>query len=185
MVLLTDFLLIRKIKKNGKEYLLRLSRQPASRDDVIELSKRFDEYLEERQVKMNGFCPIRRELYDLLFDELIRQSTIHCVERGSLLLRVRDEFRMTMAAYEKLYECGVEYGARKALEAEIEEQKVEIQYKQLQSEVLRAEKLTKDLKAQIEAEKTLRQQTIDTKQEKHEERMEFLRKLNKQLKVRI
>ncbi|GFW18789.1 hypothetical protein TNCV_5132421 [Trichonephila clavipes] len=37
-------------------------------------------------------------------------------------------------------------------------------YKQLQSEVLRAEKLTKDLKAQIETEKILRQQTIDTKQ---------------------
>ncbi|GFU64057.1 hypothetical protein TNCV_4593091 [Trichonephila clavipes] len=58
-------------------------------------------------------------------------------------------------------------------------------YKQLQSEVLRAEKLTKDLKAQIETEKILRQQTIDTKQEKHEEKMEFLKKLNKQLKVRI
>ncbi|GFT94115.1 33 kDa inner dynein arm light chain, axonemal [Nephila pilipes] len=175
----------RKINKKGKEYLLRLSRQPASRNDIIELSKQFDECLKERQVKMTGFCPMRRELYDLLFDELIRQATIHCAERGALLLRIRDEFRMTMAAYEKLFECGVEYGARKSLEAEIEQQKVEIQYKQLQSEVSRAERLTNNLKAQIEAEETLRQQMIDAKQAKHQERMEFLKRLNKQLKEQI
>lgn len=33
-------------------------------------------------------------------DELIRQVTINCAERGLLLLRVRDEIRMTIAAYQ-------------------------------------------------------------------------------------
>ena len=33
-------------------------------------------------------------------DELIRQITINCAERGLLLLRVRDELRMTVAAYQ-------------------------------------------------------------------------------------
>ena len=37
-------------------------------------------------------------------DELIRQVTINCAERGILLLRVRDEIRMTIAAYQTLYE---------------------------------------------------------------------------------
>ena len=37
-------------------------------------------------------------------DELIRQVTINCAERGLLLLRVRDEIRMTVAAYQTLYE---------------------------------------------------------------------------------
>ncbi|GIY06055.1 33 kDa inner dynein arm light chain, axonemal [Caerostris darwini] len=122
-----DFVFVpRKIRKGNTLYLKRLSREAASRDDVMELSKTFEDCLKERQVKMSGYCPIRRELYDLLFDELIRQSTIQCAERGSLLLRVRDEFRMTMDAYQKLYECGVEYGSRKANEAQFEQQKVEI-----------------------------------------------------------
>ena len=63
-------------------------------------------------------CQVRRELYAQCFDELIRQTTITCVERGLLLLRwhhissysrlflfkylvirIRDEARMTLHAY--------------------------------------------------------------------------------------
>jgi len=51
-------------------------------------------------------------------DELIRQVTINCSERGLLLLRVRDEIRMTIAAYQTLYESSVAFGMRKALQAE-------------------------------------------------------------------
>jgi dynein light intermediate chain, axonemal len=51
-------------------------------------------------------------------DELIRQITLECAERGLLLLRVRDEIRMTIAAYQTLYESSVAFGMRKALQAE-------------------------------------------------------------------
>lgn len=51
-------------------------------------------------------------------DELIRQVTVNCAERGLLLLRVRDEIRMTLAAYQTLYESSVAFGMRKALQAE-------------------------------------------------------------------
>lgn len=51
-------------------------------------------------------------------DELIRQVTINCAERGLLLLRVRDEIRITIAAYQTLYESSVAFGMRKALAAE-------------------------------------------------------------------
>lgn len=53
-----------------------------------------------------------------LEDELIREVTINCAERGLLLLRVRDEIRMTIAAYQTLYESSVAFGMRKALQAE-------------------------------------------------------------------
>ena len=42
---------------------------------------------------------MRRELYAQCLDELIRQTTITCVERGLLLLRLRDESRITLHAY--------------------------------------------------------------------------------------
>lgn len=51
------------------------------------------------QARETGICPVREELYAQCFDELIRQVTINCAERGLLLLRVRDELRMTIAAY--------------------------------------------------------------------------------------
>lgn len=47
-----------------------------------------------------GICPVREELFAQLFDELIRQVTVNCVERGFLLLRVRDDMRATIAAYQ-------------------------------------------------------------------------------------
>ena len=51
-------------------------------------------------------------------DELIRQVAISCSERGLLLLRIRDEIRMTLAAYQTLYESSIAFGMRKALQAE-------------------------------------------------------------------
>ena len=55
-------------------------------------------------------------------DELIRQVTINCAERGLLLLRIRDEIHMTITAYQMLYESSVAFGMRKALK----EQKVQM-----------------------------------------------------------
>ena len=48
-------------------------------------------------------------------DELIRQATLECAERGLMLLRVRDEIRMTIAAYQTLFESSMAYGMRKVL----------------------------------------------------------------------
>ena len=47
---------------------------------------------------------MREELYAQCLDEMIRQVTINCAERGLLLLRIRDEMRMTIQAYQTLYE---------------------------------------------------------------------------------
>ncbi|RYE82033.1 MAG: hypothetical protein EOO65_06020 [Methanosarcinales archaeon] len=60
-------------------------------------------------------------------DELIRQVTVNCAERGLLLLRVRDEVRMTLAAFQSLYESSIAFGMRKALMAE--QRKSELQAK--------------------------------------------------------
>ena len=63
-------------------------------------------------------CLLRPRHVCALADELIREVTISCAERGLLLLRVRDEIRMTIAAYQTLYESSVAFGMRKALQAE-------------------------------------------------------------------
>ncbi len=58
-------------------------------------------------------------------DELIRQVTIECAERGLLLLRIRDEARMRIAAYQTLYESSLAFAVRKAILAESEKLELE------------------------------------------------------------
>ena len=95
-----------------------VSPTPATRVDVINLQDELDKRLQARQARETGICPIREELYAQCFDELIRQITIQCAERGFLLVRVRDEIKMTIQAYQTLYESSIAYGMRKALMAE-------------------------------------------------------------------
>ena len=87
-----------------------VSSTPATRLDVINLQEQLDQRLLQRQARETGICPVREELYAQCFDELIRQVTINCAERGLLLLRVRDEIRMTIAAYQTLYESSIAFG---------------------------------------------------------------------------
>ena len=57
--------------------------------------------------------------------------TINCAERGFLLVRVRDEIKMTVQAYQTLYESSVAYGMRKALQAEQRKAEMLIKMNQL------------------------------------------------------
>ena len=95
-----------------------VSPQPATQVDVINLQDQLDAAIQRSQARETGICPYREELFAQCFDELIRQITINCAERGFLLVRVRDEIKMTIQAYQTLYESSISYGMRKALMAE-------------------------------------------------------------------
>ena len=91
---------------------------PPTRVDVLTLQEQLDARLRLRQARDGGICPVREELYSQCFDELVRQVALECPERGLLLLRVRDEIRMRIAAYQTLYHSSVAFGVRKSIEAE-------------------------------------------------------------------
>ena len=119
----------REWDKNEKKYLSYVSAEPANREKARNLFKALDEKIKERQAREKGICPIREELYSQCFDEIIRQVTIECPERGLLLMRVRDEIKMTVSSYQTLYESAVLFGIKKQLQAEegkkeLEEQEI-------------------------------------------------------------
>ena len=116
--ILNSILPPREWEHNGKLWRQSVSASPATRLDVMNLQEQLDQKLQQRQARETGICQVRRELYSQCFDELIRQSTINCVERGLLMLRVRDELKMTLMAYQTLYESSIAFGIRKALKAE-------------------------------------------------------------------
>ncbi|XP_042905048.1 33 kDa inner dynein arm light chain, axonemal-like isoform X2 [Parasteatoda tepidariorum] len=175
----------REYEEDGKLWVQCVSRTPATRLDVINLAEKLDTRLIERNAREIGICPIRRELYDQCFDELIRQETLNCVERGLLFVRVRDELRMSLAAYEALYDSGVAFGIRKALLSE--RGKVDIVDK---LEFLTAE--NEDLRRQLkllEARHGLLQreweQCSAVESKKLNDKIELLERANSQLKDQL
>eukprot|EP00927_Polykrikos_kofoidii_P010408 TRINITY_DN14398_c0_g1_i1.p1 TRINITY_DN14398_c0_g1~~TRINITY_DN14398_c0_g1_i1.p1 ORF type:complete len:249 (+),score=52.85 TRINITY_DN14398_c0_g1_i1:59-805(+) len=161
--------------ENGKHYTQYVSNQPATRLDVIQLQEALDQRLMERQARECGICPVREELYSQCFDELIRQVTINCPERGLLLLRVRDEIRMSIAAYQTLYQSSVTFGTRKQLQSE--EGKASSEAMIAEQEELRRQREARvvELKNKCEAieRREAERRTIDERKRKEE--LDFLK----------
>jgi len=159
-----------------------VSSTPATRADVINLQEDLDKWLQQRQARETGICPIREELYSQCFDELIRQVTIICAERGLLLLRVRDEIRMTICAYQSLYESSIAFGMRKALQAE---QRRNMHNKKMKALMLANRELKQEVEeleskiAQIEQQEAERR---EQEERKHREEVDMMKRTNQQLK---
>nr|XP_029133278.1 axonemal dynein light intermediate polypeptide 1-like [Labrus bergylta] len=160
-------------------WVQQVSSAPSTRTDVIHLGELLDTKLQQRQARQTAICPVRRELYSQCFDELIRQVTINCAERGLQLLRVRDEIQMNIAAYQTLYESNVAFSMRKALQSELEKVDVEKKITDLEDEKLELKKEINKVEA-IEQQKTQRRQI---EKGKHMEQIQFLKTFNLQLKV--
>ncbi|CAG0890215.1 unnamed protein product [Cyprideis torosa] len=158
---------------------------PATRLDVLNLQKQLDMRLQHRQAKETGICPIRRELYSQTFDEIIRQVTINCAERGLLLLLIRDEINMTLAAYQTLYESSCAYGIRKALQAREGREELETGLKELEVEKAQLAEQCDLLKGKLEEAERHHEERRAQDAKKHEEKVEFYQQKIQQLKNQL
>lgn len=141
----------REWSQENKHFLQYVSHSQASRTDAINLKNALDQNLMERQARDTGICPVREELYSQCYDELIRQITIDCPERGLILMRVRDEMKMTIAAYQTLYQSSVTFGTRKQLQAEDGKQEREDKREDLEKQKTRLENKKAELLNKKEA----------------------------------
>jgi dynein light intermediate chain len=183
--ILNSILPPREWTEDGQLWVQYVSSTPATRLDVINLQERLDQQLQQRQARETGICPVREELYAQCFDELIRQVTINCAERGLLLLRVRDEMRMTIAAYQTLYESSVAFGMRKALQTEQGKADMETKIQQLESEQKELERQLAEWKAKCEAIEKRESERHALNEKKHAEEVAYLQRAHKQLKQQL
>ena len=183
--ILNSILPPREWTEDGQLWVQYVSSTPATRLDVINLQERLDQQLQQRQARETGICPVREELYAQCFDELIRQVTISCAERGLLLLRVRDEMRMTIAAYQTLYESSIAFGMRKALQTEQGKADMESRIQQLESEVKDLERQVSEWKTKCEFVEKRESERRSQEEKKHAEEIQYLTKHNKQLKQQL
>merc|ERR1712216_960284 len=167
--ILNSILPPREWTEDGQLWIQYVSSTPATRLDVINLQEQLDLKLQQRQARETGICPIREELYAQCFDELIRQVTIICAERGLLLLRVRDEIRMTICAYQSLYESSIAFGMRKALQAEQRRNAHHKLIKQLQQDSRDLHNEVESLQSRIIQIETREAERREAEERKHKE----------------
>jgi len=174
----------REWEEDGKRYRQHISKLPATRGDIMDLSDGLNDQLTNRQARPDGICPIRRELADQSFDELIRQITISQPERGLLLLRVRDELRMTLLAYQDLFVSSRDYDPYKAvlkesfahqIELEAKLENLNVKFKELQVERDAMYKI-------LDTEEQIFREARESAAKKHHEEFQFLKRVNNVLK---
>merc|ERR1712123_253438 len=172
-------------EQDGQLWSQKVSATPATRLDVQRLATQLDRKLLQRQARETGICPIRRELYKQTFDEIIRQVTINCAERGLLLLRIRDEINMTLEAYKTIYESSTGFGCRKALMAANDEHETVKHVEHMDDEIFSLQKEVSELLARIEAVKRKEGNEREVLKRKHAEEVQFLKRNNQQLKQQL
>ncbi|XP_053942666.1 axonemal dynein light intermediate polypeptide 1 isoform X2 [Cuculus canorus] len=175
----------REWEEENRRWVQEVSSAPSTRADIIHLQEHLDRRLQERQARETGICPVRRELYRQCFDELIRITTINCAEQGLLLLRVRDEIQMTIAAYQTLYESSVAFGMRKALQAEQGNSDMEKRIAELEEEKRELERQVSEEKARCETIEKRGNEKQQLEEKKHTEEVQFLKRMNQQLKAQL
>ena len=155
--------------ENNQLWVRYVSPTPATSADVTNLRKDLEKKLVSKEARDSGICPVREELYIQCFDELIRQITINCAERGYLLVRVRDEVRMFKGALQLLYDSSIAYGMKKALIADQSKSQMNDKIKALEKENKELAKTIEEL--EIEAEEIVRKEEVERSAEieKHAE----------------
>ena len=171
----------RKFEEDGQTWVQFVSNNPATRLDVINLQEQLDIRLQQRQARETGICPVREELYAQAFDELIRQVTVNCAERGLLLLRVRDEIRMTLAAYRTLYESAASHGMRKALLAEDGRDVMEATIRAHAAEKAQLQGRIQELEDKVAAVEAREEARRVAYERKHDDEVAFYRKTHQRL----
>ena len=145
---------------NGQLWVKYVSCTPVTKMEVITLKEGWDKRIKTLNAKETDICPI-------CFDELIRQVTINCLERGILMMLVKQESVKIMKAYQDLYQSSVAYGIRNGLIAEEEKKKLrqQIEITDEKNEKLEEdiEKLEKEIELLIKNDEEERREV----QEKH------------------
>ncbi|XP_068592092.1 axonemal dynein light intermediate polypeptide 1 [Cebidichthys violaceus] len=183
--ILNSILPPREWMEGNQLWMQHVSSAPSTRTDVIRLEELLDTKLQQWLARETGICPVRRKLYSQCFDELIRQVTINCAERGLLLLRVRDEIQMTSVAYQTLYESSVAFGIRKALQAEQGKADMVKTISDLEEEKEDLKKQLDEQRAIYETFKKRENETRQLEEKKLTEEIQFLKRTNQQLKNQL
>jgi dynein light intermediate chain len=161
----------KKITEREKTWVQYVTCCPVTKAEVVNLQEGLDRRLQTEKGRETGICPIREQLYTECFDELIRQVTINCLERGILLKRIKKEVEMTTNSYQTLYESSIAYGLRTLLLSEEEKKRLNDEIEKTQMECEQIEEQIKEIENKIEEHKEIDAKQREEAKNAHEEEM--------------
>ena len=177
---LNNILPPKKITDNDQIWVQYVTCTPCSKADVIILQEELDRRLQTEQARETGICPIREKLYVECFDELIRQVTINCLERGILLMRIKKELIMTVETYQSLYESALAYGIRVLLLAEDDKKKLKEEIEEEETEIAQLENDIEEIEYSLKEHK---QRDLKDREEKKIEHKLYMEENLKKIKT--
>ena len=175
----------KKITDKDQEWVQYVTCTPVAKADVVNLQENLDRRLQTEQARETGICPIREKLYAECFDELIRQITLNCLERGILLTRIKKELNMTVNSYQSLYESSIAYGIRTLLLAEEEKKKLNDEIGKIERECQELEREIEEIDYKLKEHKEIDDKTREESKLKHIEEIEENRKKGKIIKEQL
>ena len=175
----------KKITDKDQEWVQYVTCTPVAKADVVSLQENLDRRLQTEQARETGICPIREKLYNECFDELIRQITLNCLERGILLTRIKKELIMTVNSCQSLYESSIAYGIRTLLLAEEEKKKLNDEISKIESECENLEREINDIDSQLKEHKEIDDKNREAQKLKHQEEIAENRNKGKLIKEKL
>jgi len=115
---------------------------------------------------------------------VIRQVTTTCPERGLLLLRVRDEMRMTIKSYQALNDASSAFGI-KVPRNDLNQRRQQKRYERLSRDKKRLEAERADLKEELQLVRRTFEEQKFADDKRHYEQVQFLKRVNQLLRVEI
>ena len=109
--------------------------------------------------------------------------TINNAERGLLLLRIRDEIRMTLAAHVRLFEAGFAYGTRKANLVEDDYQDLHVAIEELRKQKGALENQIQEISIAIYQTERKHSEAREVSDKRAADEIQFLKRANHQLRV--
>ena len=161
----------KKITENEQIWVQYASCTPVTKAEVVTLQEGLDRKLQTQQARETGICPIREQLYNECFDELIRQVTINCLERGILMMLVKTEYENQIKTYQNLYQSSIAYGIRSYLIIEEEKKRMNDENEQMEEE---CDELSSDIEALKKEIEELKIKDEEQRQELNEKHRQFL-----------
>lgn len=152
--------------------------------DVIHLQEELETRCKTSNARPFGVCPVREGIYKDCFDEIIRQISVTCPERGELLAELQSEAAETQRTYDMLFESACQYGARKAIERDLNRNMHE-KLDHLTKEAAILENRVNEMRAKYEGLEKRFQERRQAEEKKHQEEVQFLKKGNMQLNNEI
>ncbi|KAF8564455.1 hypothetical protein P879_05726 [Paragonimus westermani] len=102
-----------KYKELGTKWVKHVFTKQATPLEMNQLDQDVDRILKIRCSRKKALCFIREDVLEDLLKEILRQVTIDCPERGMLLRRILDHYKMEFAAYETLLRFANAFVGRK------------------------------------------------------------------------